>query len=221
VNDGRATYAILLESRETYFRDLITSTDARIDRQYAGGKVKGKVELLPFIVATEAVDDFRSEFFHPEFEKSRFRLGPGDVVALDSPRSFYVGQEVFAPIGSVFSLVEEDGLQAGEIRLELDNEKIQIRVSPSQKELLDNAREQKKLRPLLLNSVYLPTLMQVLSYMATGADEFRDRKWFRSIQAKCDLNEIDLSDTTDVLLVAQQLLGFPLVSLNKMYFQAE
>jgi hypothetical protein len=221
VQRGQATFAILLESRETYFRDLITSSDPGIQQQYDGGRVKGRVELLPFIVTTEVVQGFRSGFFNPEYGPRFFDLSPGDVLALDTPRDFFVGQEVFASISSVFQLVEEDEVQTGEIRLDLDNELIQIRVSPKQKELLDNAREQRELRPLLLNAIYLPTLMQVLAYISKEPDEFADRKWFRSIKAKCDMVEITINDGIDLLAVAQELLKYPILTLNKNYFSGE
>lgn len=214
----KAKYALLVEARETYFRDLIITHKDHVTKEYSGGRIKGVVTLSPYIVAVGDIANFKSNKFNTEYAGRSFSIKKGDVIALDRPREFYVGQEVFAHIGTVFELVEEDGVAKGEIKLSLDHEKIKIRVSPDQKTMLDVARGQSKNRSILLSGVYLPALMQVLSHMSKDAAEFEDKKWHRSIKAKCDMKNIEINEETDFLSVAQKLFSFPLNSLNDMHF---
>lgn len=217
----KAEFALLIDARETYFRDLITTRKRSAKREYDGGQIKGPVTLLAYIVATQDIKDYRSELFNHEYAGRSFRIESGDVIALDRPREFYVGQEVFAHIGTVFELVEEDGIAEGEIKLGLEDDKVQIRVSPEQKALLDTARGQKKTQPILLSGVYLPTLMQVLAHMSRGVGDFEDKKWYRAIISKCEIEGVELNEETDLLAVAQKLLSFPMNSLNEMHFESD
>lgn len=214
----KAKYCLLVESRDTYFRDLITTSKTHIEKEFAGAQIKGPVTILPYIVAVKDVKKFTSPNFNPEYSKKSFEIVSGDVLALDQPREFYVGQEVFAHIGTVFELVEEDGLKDGEIKLNLEDEKVQLRVNSDQKKKLDIARTQKKNRSILLSGIYLPALMQVLKHMSDNPAEFEEKKWFRSIKWKCDLAKIELTDDTDLLSVAQKLLAYPLKKMTEQHF---
>lgn len=103
----------------------------------------------------------------------------------------------------------------GEIGLNLDSQKIQILVSEKQKSLIDTARKQKKMQPIVFSSVYLPVLMQVLQTMAEGNEDYADKKWFKAINAKCIQKKINLEKGLDVLSAAQQLFFYPIKNLNK------
>ena len=221
IKTNKARYAVLVDARETYFRDLIVTAKPQIHRDYGGGRIKGPVTLLPYIVATDNIKKHRSRKFNDEYAGRVFSIVKGDVLALDSQRQFYVGQEVFAHIGTVFELVEEDGLSTGQIALSLEDEKIKIRVNPAQKNLLDTARERREGRSILLAGVYMPTLMQVLNHMAEDTAEFEDLKWYRSIKAKCDMDGIEIKRGADVLAIAQRLLSNPLIALNRDHFGSD
>ncbi len=64
----------------------------------------------------------------------------------------------------------------------------------------------------------MPALMQVLSYMARGGEEFEDKKWYRAIKAKCDQKEIQLDHDINTLTASQTLLDFPVKVLGENVF---
>ena len=64
----------------------------------------------------------------------------------------------------------------------------------------------------------MPALMQVLSYMARGGEEFEDKKWYRAIKAQCDQKEIQLDLEINTLTASQNLLNFPVNVLGKRIF---
>lgn len=218
IKSGTAAYALLIDCRETFFRKVVTSEEDNISCEFNGGKLKGRVSVAPYILATTALKSFQSTGFNKDYTGRKFDLVDGDVLALDRPREFFVGQEFFANIGTVFELVVSDQPQEGEIKLNLESDKVQIFVQEGLKKKIDRARAQKKNYPILLSGIYLPALMQVLNFMARGAEEFEDKKWFRAIKAKCDQKDIQLDDNIDTLISCQRLLDFPVNVLGKHVF---
>ena len=215
IKKGDATYALLVDSRETYYRDLITTAETTIKRSYDGGKLKGTVVISPYIVAKKDILNFRPQSLNSEFDGLHFDIKTGDVIAVETPRELWVGYELMAPIGSVFELVEDENLSKGVIKLGLDDDKVQILVSREQKEVIDAARTQAMQRAVLLNGIYLPVLIEVLRYMAKAPEEYENYSWYRAISVKCDAERIDLSEDTDTLDVAQKLMKYPLNALNR------
>lgn len=215
IKKGDAAYALLVDSRETYFRDLITTAETKIKRSYDGGKLKGTVIISPYIVAKNDIPNFQPKNLNSEFDGLHFDIKTGDVIAVETPRELWVGYELMAPIGSVFELVEDENLSIGVIKLGLDDDKVQILVSPEQKKMIDAARGQALLRAVLLNGIYLPVLIEVLRYMAKASGDYENYSWYRAISVKCDADGIELNDDTDTLAVAQKLMKYPLNALNK------
>ena len=221
LKEKKVKFALLVDARETYFRDLITTFENSEVKRYTGGKIKGPVTLLAYIFAAKDIKNFRSPNFNAEYSKKSFFIEKGDVLALDLPKELYVGQEVLAHIGTVFELVGGDKLKEGELDINLEEEKVQIRVSPQQKTLLNSARGQTNMKSILYCSIYFPVLMEVLRCMSKDAAEFESKKWYRSIKAKCDLENIDVVDGMDLLAVAQRLLSYPVKTLNEQHFGGE
>jgi len=214
IEEKSAVYLLMLESRETFFRSVIESGKPNLSRTFSGGKLKGRVNVSPYIVATKTIPSYNSPNLNEEYKANTFDLKKGDVLALDFPREFIVIQEMFQNIGSVFRLVKSDKIENGRFEVNLDQDKIHILVSEDQKKILDQARTQRNLQPILMSSIYFPVLMQVISVMANGKGDFDDRRWYQAIKSKCDQQTIELDDSTECLTVAQKLLNFPINRLN-------
>ena len=66
-------------------------------------------------------------------------------------------------------------------------------------------------RPILLNAVYMPAVMDVISRLQTGQSGIESRKRYRVFKAKCDDLAIDPADPgQSPLSIAQRLLRQPL-----------
>src|SRR5512147_2609048 len=61
-------------------------------------------------------------------------------------------------------------------------------------------------RPILLNAVYMPAVMDVISRLQNGGGGLESRKWYRVFKAKCDDLAIDPADRgQSPLSLAQKL----------------
>lgn len=210
---GKAEYAALLVSRDTYFRELIRSAEPTFSKVFEGGKLKGRVEVYPFILATKDIPDYVPEGIHPEFGGDPFSIENGDVIALDEATEFWVEQDYFASLNSVIELVEADDVEMGRVEVGLDSDMMQIKVNPRQKKLLDSWRGQANLRPVLFNSIYLPAVMDAIRAMSQSSD-YEDEKWHKAFTGACAGLGEEIEEGVDCLDVAQKLLKSPLEKLN-------
>jgi len=104
IEKGEARFAILVESRETFFSDLILTADEKIEKKYSGGLLKGNIAVSPYILSVKDIEKFNSENLNSEFKNGSIYFDEADVLAIDKPREFYVGLEIFINIGTVFEL---------------------------------------------------------------------------------------------------------------------
>jgi hypothetical protein len=66
-------------------------------------------------------------------------------------------------------------------------------------------------RHVLLNSVYMPAIMDVIARLQARETGLESRKWYRIFRAKCDDLAIDPTDPSQPpLRIAQKLLRQPL-----------
>ena len=68
-------------------------------------------------------------------------------------------------------------------------------------------------KPIVLNSVYLPAVMQVLDSLKDGGSTYEGRRWYRVFDAKCTHLGIN-TDLPDLWSDAQKLLQTPFLEIN-------
>jgi len=113
-----------------------------------------------------------------------------------------------APVESIFNLAISDKVPAGEFRVNPDEEKITILAERETYYKIFNIRNNALGKAVLLNSVYLPALMEVLSVLEQDAAAYRDRSWFRVFEAKCTHFNINM-EKPELLEASQKLLRTP------------
>jgi len=214
---GKAQYAIVVDSRDTYRRDVRLGSADKETFEYSQGQLRGSVDVSCFITAKEDIQSFSSPAFDEEFGNDGYQITSGDVLALDAPVSFHVGLEPFRETVSVWEVVEQSNVEMGSFEVGLEEEQIQIFVHPSQKRLLDSAMRSRDGKVLMLNGIILPALIQVLSDMSNPSYGYEDLKWYRVIKGQCAKHDIEIQQGMECLKPAQKLLELPLKSLNKTH----
>ncbi len=140
VESGDAAYVAVVACRETYYRDIITTSEHVVSASYLTSSFRGEVEVMPFIVAKNKIKGYVSEDINPEFGSGPFDFSKGEVLALDEPQAIFVDLELFKPISSVFDLVKDDNLSEAEWVVHFDDDHVKIALGQKTKEELDNAR---------------------------------------------------------------------------------
>ena len=216
---GKAQYTVIVNSRDTYFRDVLLGTNAKETLVYKRGELRGSIVVSSFITATEDIPKHKSPDFNKEFGNDGFPIKAGDVLALDEEKQFYVGVEPFQEIGTIWKLAANENIEMGSFDIRLDGESIEILLHPNQKQLLDSAKRQRDGQALIANSILLPGLMQVIREMCDPDHGYENHKWYQVMHGQCAKHDVRTDDDSlDYLKAAQKLLELPLKDLNKRPF---
>ena len=189
IDNDCASYALLMRCSKTHYRALIRSAVSEVRHDIREGEIAGLVELAPFVIATKRINDFSAAQWHPDFEGMRFDLAAGAVLALDEPKEYWIDNAEEAPIGSMFDLsrTDDDDLPAGQWRCNLESERVQLEMSKEDHRrflLARSAVDSNGVGEYMLNAVYLPALVYVLTQADASEHELRDYRWFRCVDAR-------------------------------------
>lgn len=217
IEKGNAKYVSIVSCRETYFREVLSSSDGKIVSAFAPGILRGEVRVDPYIVASKKIIEFKSEDINKEFGKNTFDFLPGDVLAQDETQVFYIERDLFKPISSVFELVKNESLSGGEWLVGFEEDHVQIEVSTQMKDAIDNARNVKANQVILLNSLYFSAVVQALQRLKDGEEDYTAKRWAEIIKRQLHNAGWDLLATESYIL-AQRLMKQPLKMLETYVF---
>lgn len=213
LEDGAAGCGFFIVCRRTYQNRLIEMGPGKASQNLNGAHFFGTLQLRPVVWSKEARKNWHSRFLHPEYGGAA-DFPPASVLALGLEQRFSVDRERLKPFESIFSLAAVENLSAGEISVDLEDQKITIGVHPDTKASIDEIRNDPRGRIVLLNSIYLPAVMQVLSDLSMSGKSYEDRSWYRIFSAKCDQCGFDAQNATP-LEHAQRLLAYPFVKIDE------
>ncbi len=205
---GAAAPGVFVSCMETYYDRLLPMTLPSGKLEIAAGLLKGRVILRPVIWSTTAVSINHPDSIHPEFGNGAIQFAKGSMLAIGDEAVIEVGREKLARIESIFSLARNDEVPANQFALSLDNDKVEIWAAQATYEKIYRLRATGVSQAILLNSVYLPAVMDVLACLQGAADPFEGKRWHRIVTAKLRHLEINV-DAEDLLVAAQRLLSSP------------
>jgi hypothetical protein len=217
VEKGYAKYVSIISCRDTYFRKVLSTSTSELTVKLDANSLRGEVTVDSYIVAVKDINGFRSSDINQEFGQEAFFFNAGQVLAQEETRAIYVDRDLFKPLSSVFELVKNEGLIGGDWRVGVDQDNVQIEVSTEMKESIDNARNSKISRTVLINSLYFTAVVHALQSLKDGGD-FGEFKWARVMQRQLHNQGLEL-DATDAYVLAQKLMKHPLSILRTNVFQ--
>jgi hypothetical protein len=213
ISIGNAKFVSIVSCRETYFRDVLTTDGKQVVKNFDVGNLRGEVKVDSYIIAVKKIPSFSSPDINPEFGRNSFAFTPGDVLAQEETAVFYIDRDLFKPVTSVFDLVKNPEFSDGEWRINLDEDHIQIVISTTMKESIDNARNNTSLKVVLLNSIYFSAAVHAIQRLKEFGGDYEEKKWGRVIFRQIHNNGLDLINT-DAYILAQKLMKYPLKVLN-------
>ena len=151
----------------------------------------------------------------------RSRLHMGTSSQSGSEHIISVGQAKLAPIESIFELDRSPEVPEGALRVELERDRVTILAGEKTHETILLLREQAKGKPVVMNAVYLPAVMEVLDALSGGAEQYEGQRWYAPFMARCDAKGIDPSAKPSILESAQTLLGGPAGALAQLVAEAD
>lgn len=218
IDNGKAKYVSVVSCRDTYFRQVLSSSNSAITSKFEAGSLRGEVRVDPYIVVVADITGFKSPDINPEFGQVAFSFTPGDVLAQDETQIFYIDRDLFKPVTSVFDLVKNDLLSGGEWKVGLEEDHVQIEVSSQMKASIDGARNSKINQVILLNSLYFSAVVQALQKLKEGEAAFEEKRWAKVLSMQLHNAGWDL-DLHDPYVLAQRLMKYPLTLLDTYAFK--
>jgi hypothetical protein len=216
ITQGKASFAIVISCRETYYRDVLFSQERCFEHYFDGGVLGGEVQINPYIVARTGIENYSCPLINEEFGTGPFRFRPGSVLALDEPKMIYIDRDVFRPITSIFEIITDSNVGESEWRLRFNQPRVSIALSSGTKARIDLARNSTKNRAILINSIYFSAVMQCVRHLREGAD-YDDWRWAQVMRQQCLNLGIDLAGGEEYV-TAERLMRHPLGLLTTYVF---
>ncbi len=210
IEDQKASAGYFVVCRPTYFNHLQLVPLGESEKFFELSQLYGAVSLRPVIWTLEDVENYSSPLIDAEFGKE-IVITKGVVIAMGREFQFSIDQQKFKPFETIFDLAQSKDIKPGMIEVDPEGDKITILAEPETYNSIANMRNILQGRTILINAVYMPAVMDIVSRLQTDGPSLESKRWYRVFKAKCDDIGINPSDKTFLPLeVAQELLRGPL-----------
>lgn len=215
ISSGKAVFCMDVSCSKTIFRESKTNTNPSIEYEVPISEVRGKIECVLLIVATQNIT-YSGDTHHDDFDNETFDIERGDVLAYASNEVFLIemSPEEMLRIGSFMRVMKDESCTIGEVKIDLGiagaTETIDIRMSPM--DFKKYSKTKTKYSPIYHSALVLPALMYALGMLINDKDEYIDQMWAQIITER--LNAPDLKHTElnnkNIFLIANRILEGPL-----------
>lgn len=219
INEKKACYAFHFECSTTRYRKVFRSYGPNFTFQLPADSIEGKVQICSFILATENIEHYFLPEFHSDYEDHTFSIKKGDVLAIDTERTF-IAEKEYDPlkrIPSIFSVQPIRGENVQPVDIDSSGHKIIIKLSEDNFEYYKTISLNQNLQPLLSSLIIMPALVSILETIKNSDDQeidLEELRWYRVIRSRLKEIGIDIENKStfldSTLAVAQKLIGEPL-----------
>lgn len=220
IQEGAATFGCYIRCQETGLRRLQQFGFPSGVHHFASGALMGNVHLRPMVWTVGQVAAYSPAGLHPEFSGS-FDLRPGEILALDDEQIIQVTRPPLPSIESIFEIIASDEIVEGRFDVDTESHRITVRMGPRTYHLVQSLRQTDDVtRAVVMNSLYVPIVMQVLQELSDGYGPFEQYRWLHPFRARCEQAGIHV-DRAELLTDAQRLLEHPFTSLAQLIDEEE
>ena len=110
INESRAAFMILVKSSTTFFRTIKSIKNAQdhfsIDKSYVGSEL----EMTPYIIAKEEIDNFSSDNFNPNYFEGKLSIPKFGIMAMDDPKIFRIEKGDISITETICEFVSRDDI---------------------------------------------------------------------------------------------------------------
>ena len=205
-----ASAGYFLVCRRTYFNHLQVAPLGESEKFFDAAHLFGSVIIRPVVWTLRKVEGLASPLINPEFGKS-VTIGKGAIIALGPEFRFSMDQKKYKPFDSIFELARSETVIENTVAVDHDQDRITILARDETYKSIAAIRDINRGKDMILNTIYLPAVIEVISRLQTGGINVEARKWYRVFKAKCDDLGMNPADpNVSPLVLAQQLLRGPL-----------
>lgn len=221
VNNGKACIICHVECPKTKYRNCFELHNGINELEIHSNQLNGKVEIVSVIQTISDISDYRNYDFSNKFGKIRFDIPKNSIIAISSHYNIPIEKDLdsLANISSIVSIIPLDD-NGKDMQVSCENP-AKIYVKLPQKAYLNYSAISKteKYNPIVFSLIIVPALVHVFNYIINQGDieMLDDFRWFKGLSKKInDLKDasmtIDYLQKTDLVVLAQRILGDPVVS---------
>lgn len=212
VENGQAEIACLVRCLDTYHISKHPLGYPEGKTEFPAGQLINTVIVRPIIFLKKDIEDISSELINEEFG-SPIPLKKGDILALDSEVSISAGKAKLAKAESIFELHMSEEVPEGRVKVNLELERISIFLGPNTFSMVNQLRNTEERSPIVMNSVYLPAVMETLDLLKKDQNSYTEKRWYTPLVEKCIFHGYAIDSDFSILDAAYSLLESPLLHL--------
>ncbi len=181
VTTGVASIFFDIEAPEVLFRKAY-ETGLSGSLSFDSGKLLGKIQVTPYVLAKEPVADFSPTGVHHEFSGSKFTLRRGDVMAIGPSQEFdLVRDQVANPAFMVIQLSPEQHKDTYQVLVSASP--IVVLAGENVMKYWSLSRDDRAYKPSLFQSMYKDCILYALEALQDG-QVGDDIYWARALMSK-------------------------------------
>lgn len=213
--EGEAAVGIFALCAATGLRELIPLKLGQSTHSFAPGSLLGPVILRALIWTVETLPNWQPKQIHSEFPTA-FDLRKGELLAMGDELLIDIGNLPLPNLETIFSIEVREDLEKGDFEVNLDNPKITILAGRETYDLVETLRKDSKLGPVVMNAVYVPVIMQVLSILRSenGTAQYEGKRWVKPFEERCDKLGVGFDEDSPLISDACKLLAMPFHGLE-------
>ena len=225
IAEGKANYVALVTCSKTSSRNAyITKQQDEDVHVLNASDYSEEFRLFPYVVAMQQINGFISDEHAEEFKQFKpdgFDIAPASILAVGQG-SRIVLEEGGSPY-SVIDLVSDPKIENGLFKVDLDEQRIKIHVSPNDKKRIEALRDRRHSAEMytLFPAIYLHAITEALRNLS----EHTEAGWASTIEqslAERNIAEDDYEELRiNALTYAQQLLAKPVGTLLTAFMNKE
>lgn len=221
IRDGKAQYVYHLECSQTGFRKVVRVSSDSAEIPLSNKKVRGKLQICPFVVATDSIQNYSNSSFDDDFAGMSFDIEAGCVLAVGNQVNANIETELhdLENTPSVFSITKNMDLSETHMTVSLDQSRIIIKLAAEDynnyKSLNLNEGSKQVLNSLVIIPALIYALEEVKSRDVSERYELDEYSWYKAIKKSlltkfhCDI-ESDEFNGQNMMMLAQKLINEPL-----------
>ena len=217
VEEGKAEYLSLADCPKTRKRAVFRGPEPSRTLRLNKTEFRGKITVSSYVCAAAEIVGHQAEDWLPEVKillPTGIDLPKGAILAQAADSSFNPDKE--QEQGSIMSIVPKDGIEPGRFQVELDEERIIVRVAPETRKEIDRARKSEGWKDAMWSN-YLTVMVHAVQ--AHQEEEHQGKRWANRIGKalqRAGINESEPEELrNNALEYAQIMMNNPLDKLLK------
>ncbi|MDB5824180.1 MAG: hypothetical protein JWR21_2884 [Herminiimonas sp.] len=220
IREGLASFGLYIKCQETGLRRLQHFGFPSGVHHLAPGALLGRVQVRPMVWSIKRIVKYNPVGAHAEFGDGS-DIEPGEILALDDEQVIDVTRPPIPSIESIFEIKASEGVKEGQFEVDMLSDRVTVRMAPNTYQLVQELRGTNDgTRIAIMNSLYVPVVMQVLSDLSNGQEQYEQYRWLHPFLARCQLASVEI-ESPDLLNDSQRLLALPFATLNQLIQSGE